>query len=277
MIREGGKKRKIVCETSANLAARDPSMQRPIFFFLILSIFALQACSKKTLPVLPSAPPSKVLDIEEIDFEYLHGKARMNFKDDKKERDVKANIRIRKDSVIWMTFSVIGVQGGKVLINKDSITIVSTVDREYYVFDYPELSKRFNFKIDFGVVQSAMLGNLIMPRTAEDKIIEESSYSLLNQEQGSVIIKNFINSATRKLERLELSETSTNNSVKINYSNFQPLGNKSFPYTGMINILYKTIAGIVIHNTITFEYNKAELGDKQLKFPFNIPKRYQRR
>jgi hypothetical protein len=206
----------------------------------------------------------------------LHGKARLNFKDDKKERDVKATIRIRKDSVIWMVFSVIGVQGGKALINKDSITIVSSVDKEYYQFDYDDLSRRFNFKIDYNVVQSAMLGNLIMPRGEGDVIVEEAGYNMLNQQQGSVLIKNFINPTTKKLEKLELSESASSNSIKIEYSNFQPLGNKSFPYTGTVVILYKTAAGI-INNTITFEYNKAEVGDKELRFPFNIPKRYERR
>jgi hypothetical protein len=248
--------------------------------YIVLSVsifviaFFMQACSKKVAPALPLPP--KALAIEEIDFEYLHGKARLNFKDEKKDLDVKAHIRIRKDSVIWMTFSVVGVQGGKALINRDSITIVSTVDREYYVFDYAELSKRFNFKIDYAVIQGAMLGNLVMPRGGGDQIVEEADFNMLNQQQGTVTIKNFINRNTKKLEKLELTEATTNNSIRVNYSNFQPLGNKSFPYTGSVNVLYKTAAGI-INNTITFEYNKAEVGDKELRFPFNIPKRYERR
>jgi hypothetical protein len=41
-------------------------------------------------------------------------------------------------------------------------------------------------------------------------------------------------------------------------------------------VFYKTAAGIV-NNTITIEYNKAEVGDKELKFPFKIPQRYDRR
>ena len=236
-------------------------------------VLLIASCSKK---IVPAILPPPTLEIQEIDFEYFHGKARMVFQDDKKERDVKANIRIRKDSVIWMNFSVIGVQGGKALINRDSITIVSTVDKEYYVFDYVELSKRFNFKIDFFVIQSAMLGNLIMPRAENDQIVEGGDFNMLNQHQGTIQIKNFINRNTKKLERLELLETSTANSIVINYSNFQPLGDKSFPYNGMISVLFKTPTG-VISNTITFEYNKAEVGDKELRFPFNIPKRYEQR
>jgi hypothetical protein len=226
------------------------------------------------VPTLP--PPAASIEIQEIDFEYLHGKARLNFRDNTKEREVKANIRIRKDSVIWMTFSVIGVQGGKALINKDSITIVSTVDKEYYVFDYAELSSRFNFKIDFQVIQSAMLGNLVMAKGATDEINSEEKYNRLNQKQGSVGIRNLINKESKKLELVELSETSTGNMLRLDYSDFQPVGDKLFPFKGVIELLYKTQKGVV-NNTIVFEYSKAEVGDKELRFPFNIPKRYDRR
>jgi hypothetical protein len=241
---------------------------------LLLGLLLIQSCHRKTIPTLPEAP--KTLDIEEIDFGYLHSKARMIFKDDKKERDVKANIRIRKDSVIWMTFSIIGVQGGKALINKDSITIVSTVDKEYYVFDYDELSKRFNFKIDYSVLEAAMLGNPIRKKEASDVIGQEGEFDRLLQKEGSVSIKSLINPIIKKIEQVELIEATTNNTLKLQYSNFQPLGEKSYPYNGVISVFYKTAAGI-INNTITFEYNKVEIGDKELKFPFNIPKRYDRR
>lgn len=249
-------------------------MSKALPFFSLLLILLLQACSKKVVPSLP--PPPKTIDIQEIDFEYLHGKARLNFKDDKKEREVKANIRIRKDSVIWMTFSVVGVQGGKALINKDSITIVSNVDKEYYVFDYAELSKRFNFKVDYYVIQAAMLGNPILQKSPEDEITEVDSAKVLNQTQGLITIRNYIQNKTKKLERAELKEASTGNAIKITYSDFQPVGDKLFPYKGVIDVIYKAATGI-INNTITFEYNKAEVGDRELRFPFNIPKRYDRR
>ncbi len=244
------------------------------FIFVTVTLLAFQSCSKKAVPTLP--PPPKTLDIEQIDFGYLHGKARLVFKDEKKEREVKAAIRIRKDSVIWMTFSVIGVQGGKALINKDSITIVSTVDKEYYVFDYEELSKRFNFKIDYAVIEAAMLGNLIKNNSTENEIGQEGDRDKMVQKEGSVTIKSLINPIMKKIEYVEMIEATTNNMLKIEYSNFQPLGDKNFAYNGVVNVFYKTAAGI-INNTISIEYNKAEVGDKELKFPFKIPQRYDRR
>ncbi len=249
-------------------------MQKNLFFIFITLVLATQSCSKKVIPTLP--PPPTSIDIEQIDFGYMHGKARLVFQDDKKVREVKATIRIRKDSVIWMNFSVIGVQGGKALINKDSITIISTVDKEYYVFDYEELSKRFNFKIDYAVIEGAMLGNQIKSKGADDEIGKEGERDKLVQKEGSVTIKTLINPILKKIEFVELVESSTNNLLKMEYTNFQPLGDKYFPYNGIVSMFYKTTAGI-ISNTITIEYNKAEVGDRELKFPFNIPKRYDRR
>lgn len=245
---------------------------------LLLTVLAVltQACSKKLHAPTFDIEPAKSLNIQEIDFEYFQGKSRLNFRDDKKERDVKANIRVRKDSVIWMTFSVIGVQGGKALINTDSITVVSTVEKEYYVFDYAELSRRFNFNVNYQVVQSAFLGNLIEPRRPEDKVRLEGSFYVLEQKLGTVTILNYVNAASSKIEKVELHESSTDNAITITYGNFQVVEDKIFPFTGSISIHYKTPAGM-LNNTITFEYNKAEVGDKELRFPFNIPKKYDRR
>lgn len=243
--------------------------------FLLASVLVVTSCSKKTLSPLTSGV-KKELNIESIDFEYFHGKARMVLRDANKEREVKANIRVRRDSVIWMTFSVIGVQGGKALINKDSITIVSNVDKEYYVFDYAELSKRFNFPINYDVIQASLLGNPIIKPSTEDQVEELSSMYLLKQKAGTVDVVNFVNAASLKIEKIELKESNSNNTLNINYSNFQPVGNKLFPYNGTISLFYKALSGL-LNTTIIFEYNKAEVGDRELRFPFNIPKKYDRR
>jgi hypothetical protein len=253
-------------------------MNNRLLLMLVGFSFLVMSCSKKVVsPAITVTPPKPKLNIEEIDFGYMQGKARMVLRDANKEREMKANIRVRKDSVIWMTFSVIGVQGGKALVNKDSITIVSNVDKEYYVFDYKELSKRYNFEINYDVIQAAMLGNLVMPRKEEeDQIVQETSFFVLKQQSNSVTADNYINAASMKIEKVELKELNSSNSLVVNYSNFQPMGEKLFPYNGTISLFYKGLGGL-LNTTIIFEYNKAEVGDKELKFPFNIPKRYVRR
>lgn len=245
---------------------------------ILLILLLAAACSRKVAPAVTAKPPARDVAVEQINFGYLHGRAQMNLKDDTKELEVKTHIRIRKDSVIWMTFSVMGVQGGKALINQDSITVVNTVKKEFYVFEYAEMSKRFGLNVSYAVIQAAMLGNLIQDKSVTDEVSEDETFDYIRQRDGDVQIINAINRTNKKVEKVEMKQTTTENTLRIGYANFQPLGDKLFPYQGTISVLYKALTGQVLSNTtITFEYVKAEIGDRQLKFPFNIPRKYDRR
>ena len=115
-----------------------------------------------------------------------------------------------------------------------------------------------------------------MERTNDDLVEQLASMFVLKQQLGTVDVINYVNAASMKVEKVELRESDSNNSLTIDYSNFQLVGDKIFPYNGTINLLYKTPAGL-INTTIIFEYSKAEIEDKELKFPFNIPRKYVRR
>ena len=242
------------------------------WLILLIAVISI-SCSRKTIPSLTTP---RDVEIEEIDFEYLHGRARMVLRDQNKEREVKANIRIRKDSVIWMNFSVMGVQGGKALINKDSITVVSTVNKEYFVFSFKDLSERLKFEVNYNVIQSALLGNLMRQKSMTDRVSEDERYDILEQTKDNVSITNKISKQTRKLEGVEMREAGTENKLTVIYSNFQPVGSKLFPYNGIIDLVYTGASGNASTTAISFEYSKAEVGDRELKFPFNIPKKYDR-
>jgi hypothetical protein len=239
-------------------------------------LFVAFACSKKISTPLPYLASGSALMLEEIDFDYLDSKARMVLKDASKEREVKAHIRVRKDSVIWMNFSVIGVQGGRALINHDSITIYNNVEKEYYVFNYDELSKKFNLEVNYSLIQSAMLGNLLIPKQETDSVELRGTTFLLRQSNGPVDVLNYISALSMKLQKVELKENNTHNSLTLSYGNFQPVGNKIFPFNCTINLFYQAPGGL-LNTTIIFEYTKAEVGTKELRFPFNIPKKYERR
>ena len=131
--------------------------------------------------------------------------------------------------------------------------------------------------INYPIIQAAALGNLIMERKENDIITKQDDNNfLLHQNSGTVDVINLIDAVTRKVVKTALKERNTNNTLTIDYSNFQLVGEKLFPYDGTISVFYKTPAGLV-NTTISIQYSKAEVGDKELNFPFNIPKRYVRR
>ena len=57
-------------------------MNNRLLLVLIGFSFVVMSCSKKVVaPAIDLSPPKPTLNVEEIDFEYMHGKARMVLRD----------------------------------------------------------------------------------------------------------------------------------------------------------------------------------------------------
>lgn len=243
---------------------------------LLFFPFLLFSCSQKTTGITWNFSDKNKLDIQEASFDYFSGKAKINYKDDELDIKARANVRMRKDSVIWISFSSVGIQGARCLINKDSITIMNLVKKEYYVFNYDTLSKQFNFDVNYEVIQAAALGNLLIDRNRRDDVEKEESVYILKQKSGNVSVSNYVNPKTMKIERVEMLENPSKNTAIIRYYDFQMVEDTAFPFSAILSIFY-TKGAKKLNTVIEMEYNKAELEDKELKFPFNIPKKYVRK
>lgn len=243
---------------------------------LILLSLTLASCGKKLTGISWNYLDKNKLDIQEAEFDYFSGKAKINYKDDDLDIKARANIRIRKDSVIWIAFSSVGIQGARCLINRDSITIINLVKKEYYVFNYDSLTKQFNFDVNYDVIQAATLGNLIVDKERRDEVEREESVYILKQKSGNVEVSNYVNPKTMKIERVEMLENSSKNTAVIRYYDFHMVETTAFPYSAILSIFY-TEGMKKLNTVIEMEYSKAEIEDKELKFPFSIPKKYERK
>src|ERR1043165_3119069 len=77
---------------------------------------------------------SKLL-ANKIEFETFSAKINTDYEGgDGKKYDVNVFVRMRKDSVIWLSVNgALGIEGMRVLINKDSVFILNKLDKEYQV------------------------------------------------------------------------------------------------------------------------------------------------
>jgi hypothetical protein len=218
----------------------------------------------------------KPLNVKEIDFDYFQAKAKMNYRDHEFDVKAKATLRIRMDSVIWMNFTAVGISGGRCLIDKDSLTLINMLKKEYYVFTYEELSKKFNYNINYDVIQSVILGNMMEDINSEHKVERKDEYYQVLQPNDPYLLQCKVNAKTMKLESVDISEKNSPNNARINYSDFQLVNDHAFPYKALVNLIYESKLGS-INTSIDIEYSKADIEDKELKFPFNIPKKYERK
>ncbi|MEM1123952.1 MAG: DUF4292 domain-containing protein, partial [Bacteroidota bacterium] len=105
------------------------------FTYLLLCLLTLAACSTKKLITNEGSPTNnlkkrsakylqKKMAANELDVEWLSARARITFKDAEQTRKFNANIRMRKDSVIWMNVKKVSVEAFRILVDRDSIYII---------------------------------------------------------------------------------------------------------------------------------------------------------
>ena len=252
-------------------------MNKILLSIILLAIITLSGCGKKLSGITWNFRDKTSLDVRQINYDYFTGKAKIEFKDGDIDINAKANIRMKKDSLIWINFSSVGIQGARCLINRDSITLINLMKKEYQVFYYDSLSEKFNFDINFESIQATALGNLIIERREDDNVERKENFFILKQVLPQVVVDNFINRKTMKIERVEMREPQTVNKATIIYRDFHVLDDdKAFPFSAAISLFY-TAEFNTLNTIVNFEYNKAEFQNKELKFPFSIHPKYVRK
>ena len=234
--------------------------------------------STTTPPTRPGIEEARA-NVAEIDFRYLIAKSKISFKSHQQDIDnANVNIRVRKDSLIWLSVSKLGIEAVRGLITRDSIVIIDKIHREYSVYDFPALSKQFNFDMNFSLLQALIVGNLPLPKRPAQKIKNGRDYLLLRQSEGKVLVENYIGEQDRKLKKLMVTEQPTKNTLRLDYEDFTSLNNFLFPYTSLVTVDYKSQADGQFYQTLLrIKHNKVELVEKSPGFPFTIPSNYSRR
>ncbi len=248
-------------------------MNRRILVLLTGVVFLFFSC-KKELINFKTRKHSDKFKVEQISFDYLTAKTKIKYIDGNRRVNGTAHIRMRMDSMIWISVSPMGIEASRCIITKDTILVINRMAKVFYAFNFEEISKFFNFNIDYDLVQAILLGNLALPIDDESKISKENKYFLIKQKTGKLDIQSFVNMLTKKIETVILDEVSTKNSMSLKYDNFKPLNEFLFAENCQMNITYTSQQGPVV-TSLNLQHNKVEISDKPLKFPFNIPAKYE--
>ena len=239
--------------------------------FLILMVFLLASCNKNIKNLFDRNTTTKLV-VNEVNFDFLSAKAKVNF-DGEKDYSLSSNFRMQKDSVIWMSLSLgLGLEVARVMITKDSISVLDKLNKDYKMIDYQTISKKYDFDINFNLIQSVILGNLIFPYDREQVVKNEDMYAYA-QKTGNYQFENYIGALSMKLEKLNVKDYLTKNEISVRYDDFQLVGEEIFPFK--IFTLLEYGSGKKKSTHIDIEFNKINIESKPLKFPFSVPQRYE--
>lgn len=137
-----------------------------ILYLIGLAVLLISCAGQKEIPRAKKSDLEEVLaDMKstEINYTYFSGKAKVKFEGEEMRVGGKANIRMIKDSLIWMNFKKISIEGSRALIRQDSFWIVYRIDKLYESGTFEELMDAYDMNISFSELQDLMIGNFTIP------------------------------------------------------------------------------------------------------------------
>ncbi|MEO9872581.1 DUF4292 domain-containing protein [Ekhidna sp.] len=246
-------------------------MNKLVFVCLILMI-ALSSCNRKVGAIF--GKKTNNLEVVDPQFEYMSAKAKFKFNHDGKKISATANFRIKKDSVIWISISGFGLEGARVLINTENVRILDKLKKQYYEYTFEELSNVYDFDFNFQMIQSVILGNLIEPYKKQ-RVEKRDNYFTYTASKGVYLFENYIGAKSMKLEKVQVFDEDTKNSISVNYSDFILVDSQVFPNEILAIIDYE--AAKKPNTEISISYNKMAIENGPISFPFSVPNKYERK
>lgn len=244
-------------------------------WFLIFFIVVC-ACSRKVVVTDTYLVKDNKLVFDVPEFDYLNTRTRIQYKDDDRNVSTSANIRIKKDSIIWMSLTpLLGIEVARALITTDSLVLMNRLNREYSVYDFKHLSEKFHFDINYHLIQSLILGGMPLEYQEPNEIISSKQYYIIKQQRGPYSIENYINRKLMQLQKVEVSEEPKKNKMVMKFDDYQEVELFAIPFHSLISFDYEH--GAELKSTeINIKHGHAELASA-LHFPFEIPSRYVRK
>ncbi len=210
-----------------------------------------------------------------IDFKTFNAKIKVDFEDSKgKQPDITANVRIIKDSAIWisLTATFLNVEVFRIYVNKDSVILLNKQQKEvqYRSLDY--LQEVTQIPFDYKTLQDLLVGNPVFMDSNIVALKKTNDAVLL-----SVVGKYFKNLLTLTNDeyvlmhsKLDDVDFTRNRTADITYADYQNKNGINFSTYREITISEKNRLDIRM-NYKSFDFNK------ELSVSFSVPKNYKRK
>jgi hypothetical protein len=264
------------------------------FLFIALSIVVLASCrstkkiqtaiSKKDTVTKVAIDGSKAdsaffiqsllnkLDSGRVQYTTFNAKLGIDYKsDDGKKYDVNANVRMYKDSLIWISVNaILGIEGLRVLITKDSVKLLDKLNKIYTARSVDYLQDVTSLPLNLFTLQDLIVGNAVF---VDSNVVTFSAnantISFLTTGQW---FKNLVtlNAANNSLLHSKLDDVNMarNRTADLNYTDYE--SKKGFLFSTKRRISIKEKTGL----EVKLDFKQYEINEN-LSFPFSIPKNYE--
>ncbi|WP_431213535.1 DUF4292 domain-containing protein [Puia sp. P3] len=215
------------------------------------------------------------LNHNHIDFNTFNAKLKVHYEGgDGKDYEVNAFLRIRKDSMIWVSVNAaLGIEAFRLLITPDSVKILDKLKKVVRLRSVSFLQDEVHLPVDFSTLQDLLIGNPIFLDTAHIIFYKDEVKGGVSLFSSGTIFRNFLTMAadgTQQHSKLDDTDPLRSRTGDITYGEYDYSSAVPFSTYRKVSVAEKSKTDIEI-NYKQYKFNEP------LSFPFTIPKNYKRR
>lgn len=232
-----------------------------------------------------------------LNYETLKFKATIKINLNNKKHTLKANFRIKHDSIIWIYIAhSTGYPIANLILKHDSVILINKLDKNYFKGNYEYFKNNFDLKLNYHNIQSLLTGEFFVFSDTIDiadvktklKTKPDSVYytfSTLKKHKLNKRIRKYtknklnytlvnqaftINAITKKLTKVIIENITEKQKISVSYNKFFEKNEQQLPK--YININYSNKSD-TSEMSLDIKISKVTFNNK-LKYNYNIPNSY---
>ena len=240
-----------------------------------LIVFLIGCKSKQSVATASANENTEVSKVikghykNEHDFSTLNIRANAKYEDEKQSHSMNADIRIKKNEIIWINIKFLGIPMAKAMITPTKVSYYEKINNTYFEGDFSMLSNWLGTDLDFNKVQNLFLGKAIDDLTKDKWVSEvvEKMFKLSLPNSSDIAKEFYFEGANYLLKKETITQASKNRNLEIRYPSYKEEKGMFLP--NEINIKAEQNNKV----TIDIEYKNTTFNEN-LSYPYSVPSGY---
>lgn len=268
--------------TKCRVSLRTMKSGRILFLLLVIGLSTLSCRKTKTALTTATDEPVTVIaplktafqspaDSVVLNFKELSGKMRVTATLNGRTQSFNTQIRWQKGQRIWLSMSILGIEGVRVLVTPDSVQYIDRLNSEYLQQPYRYLARLIKLDLPFESLERVLLG---LPAFMDSSGIEMLDGASVSEWRGSygngIRTQAFFSKINNVLIEFIADDAKQRRNLITRYGDYRNIEKRLFPFERFMK--FEQGAELMEMQVKFSEVSVSE----GLSYPFDIPTKYKR-
>jgi len=197
------------------------------------------------------------------EFNTMTARLGMKYTDERQSHSVTVNLRLKKGEVIWMSASMLGITGAKIMITPTEVKFYEKLNNRAFEGNFAIIERYLGEPLTYQQMEDILLGHAMEPLDDYEMTVREDGYRFIKNDLIARLIQ--LRPEDFRVERQQLLKADENSTLSIVYDDYKQYEGRTLPTEIKVDAVQGTDS-----RRVEIFYRSVDF-DEELRFPFSFP------